>query len=78
LAEGGGARMTKTSMPKVDAGGECARSRARRRRRPDWIEISGTLTSVEHHTGTGILNRKTKSIKFHSYRIITRKSFDRD
>ena len=73
-----GTRMSKTSMPKIDAGGESAGSGAGGGRRMDGIQVAGALTSVEHHPGTGVLNRKTRRVKFHSYRIITRKSFDRD
>jgi hypothetical protein len=67
--------MSKTSMPKIDASGESARTGAGGGGRLDWIQVAGTLTSVEHHPGTGVLNRKTRGVKFNSHRIVTRKSF---
>jgi hypothetical protein len=70
--------VSKTSMPEVNASGEGTRTDAGGGRRLDRIQADGALTSVEYHPGTGVLNRKTKSVKFHSYRIVTRKSFDRD
>ena len=35
----------------------------------DRVELVGAVTSVEHHPGTGILNRKAKHVKFHGDRI---------
>jgi hypothetical protein len=70
--------MSKTSMPKIDASGESTWSGAGGGGRLDGIEVAGALTSVEHHPGTGVLNRKTRRVKFNSYRIIARKSFNGD
>ena len=70
--------MAKTSMPKVDADGKGPRCSARGRRWLDRVQVTGTLTAVQNHPGTGVLYRKTKLVKFHSYRVITRKSFNRD
>jgi hypothetical protein len=74
----GGARMAKARVPEVDTGGEsevtggggCGL---------DGVQcIIGAITSVEKHMGTTILHRKTDSGKFHSHRIITSKTFNRD
>ena len=37
----------------------------------DRVELVGAVTSVEHHPGTGILNRKAKHVKFNGNRIFT-------
>jgi hypothetical protein len=63
-------------MPKVDAGGKCPRCSARGRRRLDRVQVAGTLTAVQNHPGMGVLYRNTKLVKFQSYRVITRKSFN--
>jgi hypothetical protein len=74
----GGARMAKARMPeddtgresKVTGGGGC---------RLDGVEcIAGAVTTVEEHTGTTILHRKTDSVKFYSHIIIMSKTFKRD
>jgi hypothetical protein len=74
--ERGGAGMAKTSVPKVDAGRERPRCSVSGGRRLNGVQVAGTLTAVQNHPGTGVLYRKTKLVKFHSYRVITRKSFD--
>ena len=76
MAERGGARISQTSMPKIDAGGKCPRCSVRERSRLDGVEIARALTAVQNHSGTGVLYRKTKLVKFHSYRVITSKSFN--
>ena len=68
--------MAETSMPKVDAGGERPRCSVRGGRRLNGVQIAGTLTAVQNHPGTGVLYRKAKLVKFHSYRVITRKGFN--
>jgi hypothetical protein len=70
--------MSKMSMPKIDASGESTRTGAGSGGRLDWIQVAGTLTSVEHHPCTGVLNRKTRGVKFNSHRIVMRKSFNRN
>jgi hypothetical protein len=70
--------MSKTSMPKINACGESTRCGAGGGRRHHWIQIIGALTSMEDHPGAGVLNRKTKRVKFNSHRVVTRKSFNRD
>ena len=64
--------MAEASMPKIDADGESPRSSGGRRRL-DGVEVAETITSVEDHPGASVLNRKTTSVKFNSYRIITGK-----
>ena len=44
----------------------------------DRVEIVGAVTSVEHHPGTGILNRKAKHVKFNGDRIFTCKRMNRN
>jgi hypothetical protein len=73
-----GTRMSKMSMPKINASGESAGIGAGGGGHLDWIQVAETLTSMEHHLGTGVLNRKTRGVKFNSHRIVTRKSFNRN
>jgi hypothetical protein len=77
LTEGGGARMAEASMPEVDTDGEGERP-VGGGGRPNGVQIAGTVTAVEKHPSTTILDRKTKSVKFHSHIIVARKSFDRN
>ena len=37
----------------------------------DGVELVGAVTSMEHHPGTGILDRKAKHVKFNGNRIFT-------
>ena len=37
----------------------------------DQVELVRAVTSVEHHPGTSILNRKAKHVKFYGDRIFT-------
>ena len=43
----------------------------------EW-KLVGAVTSVEHHPGTGILNRKVKHVKFNGDRIFTCKRTNRN
>jgi hypothetical protein len=70
--------MAEARMPKIDTGGEsevvggggC---------RLDRIQcIAGAIKLVEEHPSTTILQRKADIIKFHSYRVIMSKTFNRD
>ena len=78
MTKGGRVGMTKTSMPKVHSSrkrhgcsdGGCGGV--------DRVEIVGAVTSVEHHPGTGILNRKAKHVKFNGDRIFTCKRANRN
>jgi hypothetical protein len=59
-------------MPKVDAGGEgdgCGGGSAG----VHGIELIRAITSVEYHPGTGVLHRKTNTVKFNSKWILTSK-----
>ena len=72
VAKGGRIRMTQASMPKIhsgganDMGGGSGGGGGVNR-----VELVGAVTSVEHHPGTGILNRKAKHVKSNSDRIFT-------
>jgi hypothetical protein len=70
--------MSQVSMPEIDAGGKSPRCSVRGRGRLDGIEIDRALTAVQNHPGTGVLYGKTKRVKFHSHRVVTRESFNRD
>jgi hypothetical protein len=70
--------MAKARVPEVDTGGESEVTGGGRCRLDGVQCIAGAVTSVEEHMGTTILHRKTDSVKFHSHRIITSKTFNRD
>ena len=72
--------MTQTCVPNVNSGGE-----------GDWrgggggggggvywVQVVRAVTSVQHHPGTGVLHRETKTIKFNGKRIITGKTTNRN
>ena len=63
--------MSQPSMPKVHRGGESDRSGCGSGGGVHRVEAIRAVTSVEHHPGTGVLNRKTHFVKFNSYRIFT-------
>jgi hypothetical protein len=70
--------MARARVLEVDTGGE-SEVTGGSGCRLDGVEcITGAITTVEEHTGTTILHRKTDSIKFHSHIIITSKTFNRD
>jgi hypothetical protein len=69
--------MAKARMPEVNIGGE-SEVTGGGGCRLDGVEcIAGAVTSVEEHTGTTILHRKTNIVKFHSHIIITSKTVNR-
>jgi hypothetical protein len=70
--------MAKARVLEVDTGGESEVTGGSGCRLEGVQCIVGAVTSVEKHTGTTILHRKTDSVKFHSHRIITSKTFNRD
>jgi hypothetical protein len=63
--------MAKTGVPKVDTGAEGEWTAGGGGVRANRVEIAGAVTSVEEHPGTTILDRETKSVKFHSHRVFT-------
>jgi hypothetical protein len=65
-------------MPEVDTGRESEVTGGDGCRLDGVQCIAGAVTLVEEHTGTTILHRKTDNVKFHSHRIITSKTFNRD
>jgi hypothetical protein len=70
--------MAEACVPKVNTGGE-SKVAGGGGCRLDGVQcITGAVTLVEEHTGTTILHRKTDIIKFHSHRVITSKTFNRD
>jgi hypothetical protein len=64
-------------MPKVDAGGKgdrCGGGGAG----VHGIELTGAITTVKYHPGTGVLHRKPGSVKFNSKWILTSKTTNRN
>jgi hypothetical protein len=70
--------MAKARVPEVDTGGESEVTGGSGCRLDGVQCIARAVTSVEKHMGTIILHRITDSVKFHSYKIITSKTFNRD
>ena len=72
VAKGGMIRMTQASVPEIHSGGESDRGGGSGGGGGvNRVELVGAVTSVEHHPGTGILNRKAKHVKFNGDRIFT-------
>ena len=71
MTKGGVVRMSQASVPKIHTDGEGDRRGGGGGGWVDWVELVGAITSVEHHPGTGVLDRKTHFVKFNSYRIFT-------
>ena len=70
--------MSQASVPKIHTDGEGDRRGVGGGGRVDRIKLVGAITSVEHHPGTGILNRKAKHVKFNGDRIFTCKKTNRN
>jgi hypothetical protein len=77
LTKGSGARMAEAGVPEVDTSGEGDRT-AGGGGRPNRVQIAGAVTAVEKHPSTTILNRKTRSVKFHRNIVITSKRTNRN
>jgi hypothetical protein len=70
--------MAEARMLKIDTGGE-SEVVGSSGCRLDGIQcIVRAITLVEEHPSTTILHRKADIVKFHSYRVITSKTFNRD
>ena len=69
-----GVRMTQTSVPEIDAGGESNRCGGGSGRRMHRIEVVEAVTSVKYHPGRGVLHRITNIIKFNSKWVLTGKT----
>ena len=65
--------MSQASVPKIHTDGEGDRRGGGGGGWVDWVELVGAITSVEHHPGTGVLDRKTTHVKFNGNRVITSK-----
>ena len=65
--------MSQASVPKVHTDGEGDRRGVGGGGWVYRVELVGTITSVEHHPDTGVLDRKTTHVKFNSDRVITSK-----
>ena len=76
ITKGGGFGMTETSMPKVHSGGKRHVCSDGGGGGVDRVELVRAVASVEHHLGTGILNRKAKHVKFNGDGIFTCKRTD--
>ena len=74
MTKGGVVGMTETRMPKVHSDGKRHGSSGEGSGRVDQVELVWAVTAVEHHPGMGILNRKTKHVKFNGDRIVTCKT----
>jgi hypothetical protein len=71
--------MTKTSMPKVDAGGEGGWARGGGGREVHRVELVGrAITSVQNRPSAGVLHRKTNGVKFNRNRIFSSKLANRN
>lgn len=70
--------MTKTSVPKIDASGEGGWTGGGGGGGVHRVELVGAITSVENHPCTGVLHRKTNSVKFDSNRILTSETTNRN
>ena len=78
VTKSGGVGMTQASVPEVHTGSESDRSSGCGGCGVHRVEIAGAVTSVEHHPGSGILDRETKHVKLDGHRIITCKLFNRN
>ena len=70
--------MTQTSMPEVHTVGKDNMSGGGGGWRVNQVELVRAVTSVEYHTSTGVLHRKTTPFKFNSDRIFTSNRTNRD
>jgi hypothetical protein len=70
--------MAEARVPKIDTSGESEVVRGGGCRLDRIQCIAWAITSVEEHPSTTILHRKADIVKFHSYRVITSKTFNRD
>src|SRR3954471_18945419 len=74
LTQHGRVGVAQASMPQVDTGGERDWTCGGGGGVVHWVEFSWAITSVENHTGTSVLHRKTSGVKFNSNRILTSKT----
>ena len=77
MTQNSGVGVAQASMPKVDANGEsdgCGSGGVG----VHAVKLVRTITSVKHHPGTGVLHRKTNTVKFNSNRILMSKTTNRD
>jgi hypothetical protein len=71
--------MTKTSMPKVDAGGEGGGASDGCGGGVHRVELVGrAITSVQNRPSAGVLHRKTSGVKFNRNRIFSSKLANRN
>jgi hypothetical protein len=68
LAENGGSRMPKPSVPQIDRRGGAEGELWRQSER---VEGAGALTSEHHRAGAKVLNRETGRVKFNRNIVIT-------
>ena len=73
MTKGGVVRMSQASVPKIHTDGEGDRRGVGGGGWVDRVNLVGAITSVEHHPGTVVLDRKTTHVKFNGDRIITSK-----
>ena len=79
VAKGGMIRMTQASVPEIHSGGESDRGGGSGGGGGvNRVELVGAVTSVEHHPGTGVLHRKTNTVKFNSKWVLTSKTTNGD
>jgi hypothetical protein len=70
--------MTKTGMPKVDAGGEGGGASDGCGGGVHRVELVRAITSVQNHPSAGVLHRKTSGVKFNRNRIFSSKLTNRN
>ena len=70
--------MAEARVPKVDTDGEGVVAGGGGGPLNGVESVTGAVTSVEEHASTAILHKKTNIVKFHCYRVITSKTFNRD
>ena len=73
MTESGVVGMAQPSVPEVHTDGEGDRRGVGGGGWVDRVELVGAITSVKHHPGTGILDRKTTHVKFNGNGIVTSK-----
>ena len=78
MTERGVIRVTQTSMPEVHTGGEGDGGGVGGGWWVDRVEVIRAVTSVKNHPGTGVLHRKTTTVKFNRNWIFTSKTANRD
>ena len=79
MMKGGRIGMTQASVPKIHSTGESDMGNGGGGGNGvDRVELIGTVTSVEYHRGTSVLNKKTTLVKLNGNRIFTCKRMNKN